>query len=208
MDSIWIVVLFAAALLSALWGLSKGKSRYFLAKQELAKKLALFSRDYFIGYDGLGAIAIDKKSRKILLIAPDGQRQSVVTFAGLLAVSLVEDGALITKTTAAGVRNLSREAADALTSAFPAGETAANEPSPESARRIELRITIADPGDPHYAVTFLDDPKRGLPRSSGRYARIRGSADHWCALLQVLIKQADDDEARPRQAAWRESVVA
>jgi len=206
MDSSWIVVLFVAALLSALWGLSKGKSKYFLAKKELAKKLTLFSRDYFVGYDGKGAIAIDKKSRKILLIAPDGQKQKVVPFAGLLAVALVEDGSPITQTTASGRRNLSREGADALNLTFPAGGTPRDKPSPETARRIELRITLADPGDPRYDIFFLDDPKRGLPRSSGRYAQVRGLADHWCAMLQVLIKQADDDEAKPRQA-WRESVV-
>ncbi|MBF0480487.1 MAG: hypothetical protein HQK81_00630 [Desulfovibrionaceae bacterium] len=208
MDTVWIVVLFAAALLSVLWGLSKSKSRYYLAKQELAKNLTLFSRDYFVGYDGKGAIAIDKKSRKILLVATDGQKQKVVSFSGLLAVALVEDGSPITKTTATGVRNLSREAVDALTGTFPSGEAAQNNAGAATVRRIELRVTVADQGDPHHGVFFLDEPGRGLPRSSGRYAKVRGLADHWCAMLQVLVKQADDDEAKPRQTAWRESVVA
>lgn len=215
MGSLWLVAVFVVILLAAIWSMTLVRSRYYRAKQELAPKVNLFSWDSFLAFDGLGAVAVDKKSRKILFLDQGGSRQKVVDFNDLLSVELLEDGATITKTCASGSRGLGRGTVEALVGgvrgSLDQGEEKGGEiksPPAPKVNRIEMRLVMADVVDPFRELFFWKDDKRGLSRSSGQYARVRGESDRWCARLQMIIKQADEDEARPRQGEWRASVMS
>ncbi|MBF0505652.1 MAG: hypothetical protein HQL09_02350 [Nitrospirae bacterium] len=211
MGSVWMIIAFATVLLVIIWYTSTVNTKYYKAKQELTRKVNLFSRDHFISFDGTGALAIDKKTRKILFVEQEGRKQKVVSFEDILSVELIEDATTITKTSAAGVRKLGRETIDTLvTGASAAGGYPAGDSQTKGAdlvRCIVLRIVIADVQDPYRLIFFWNDRGRGISRTSEQYGQASGKADHWCAMLQVIIKQVDEEEARPRQSEWRASMV-
>ena len=209
MGSLWIPAALVTAFLIVIWYMSAVKSKYYKAKQELRAKVGLFSGDYFISFDGMGAVAVDKKSRKILFMEQAGARQKVVAYEDILYVELLEDSNTITRTGAAGIRRLDAETVPSLIAGVQTiGVEDAGGRQTDIVRRIGLRIVLADVDDPYRLILFWNDGGRGLLRTSSQYGRVRGEADRWCAMLQMIIKQADEDEARPRRGEWTASVLS
>jgi len=210
MASYWMIIAFAALLMAAILYMSTVRSGYYKAKQELARKVGLFSMDHFISFDGAAAIAIDKRNGNVFFADQGGNRRKIVTFEDILSVELIEDGNIITGTSA-GNRSLDRKIFDDLIAAVTTEDCAYSVRHINAAEgfvhRIMLRITVADVQDPCRLLFFWNSGGRGISKKSAQYEKVRSQADHWCARLQVIIKQADDAKERPRRDQWHASVV-
>ena len=194
------VLLMAGAGLAALaaglvW---RGLVRGGKARNALLDTVKLFSSDFFLADDGSGAMAVDKKSGKILLVQAN-LNQQILRFEEVLSVRLDEDNQVVTATRLSGCRGLSQEVLSqylsdaALNHAAGAG---GQEAVPgDAAHSLRLTLKVASPQAPRQEFYFLRRA-RGLSRSSQEYTRIRTQAERWCALLQVRIQQADEEERR------------
>jgi hypothetical protein len=198
MDGVLLVAGAGLATLAAglVW---RGLARGGKARNALLDTARLFSPDYFLADDGSGAMAVDKKSGKILLVQAN-LNQQILRFEEVLSVRLDEDGLVVTATRLSGCRGLSQEVlnrylSDAAPNPAVGAEGREAAPSGDAAHSLRLTLKVAAPQAPSQEFYFLRRA-RGLSRSSQEYTRIRTQAERWCALLQVKIQQADEEERR------------
>ena len=113
-------------------------------------------------------------------------------FRDILSVEIVEDGHTITKT------SRSSQVAGAILGGIVAGGVGAvigglsgQTSSHNRVTRIDLKIIVNDTKSPIYTVNFLN---LATTKGSWVYKPAMELANHWHALLSVLIKQADQED--------------
>ena len=137
-------------------------------------------------------IAVDEQRKKICLIS-DAIR--VFTYKDILSSELFEDGETITKTVRSSqlggmlIGGLALGGVGAIIGGL-SGKTK----SSNKIKRIDLRLIVNDTKNPIHDVNFLDiETKKG----GFVYNQAIKKARHWHGLMNVLIKQADqEDEAK------------
>ena len=202
MGAILVAVMVLAVVTVTAWAVYRRRSGG-AGMRELDERLKQFSLDRFASPGGLAGLALDKKARKVLFMG-QGRLRRVVGYREILAVALREDGFLVTGTVAAGNRGLTPQAKASLVSGLAeAGQGSA----PRRVGRMVLEVVLAEEAEPGWSLVFLHQDGQGISRDQAQYAQARTQADHWAALLQVIIKQADDEETKPRDGTWQSSVV-
>jgi hypothetical protein len=181
MTSLWITAL-ACGLLVTAWLASARDRQHFVARRNLRAKMRLFSRDCVVSADGQDALALDAKSRQILLASHGGAKQEVLSYDKLLGVELLEDGRLITRI----CRKPGQADPDRPGEMIPVHQDG-RACGAGRVRSIVLGVTLDEAGQARQDIALLDVSGRGLSPENGRYCQLRSQADRWCAMLQVAI---------------------
>lgn len=144
---------------------------------------------HVMGEDGKSGIAIDESRRKVCLImATKGQTDArVLDYGALLSSEIAEDGRAVMRT------SRTSQIGGALVGGALLGGVGAvvgglsgKKLSADKVKRIDLHITVNDTIRPIHTVTFLN-----LETNKGGilYTQAIKKAQHWHALVDVLIKQ-------------------
>lgn len=155
----------------------------------------------FFSEDGETAIALDD-GRRLVCLASRGRGEQVlartIPYSDILRCEIHEDGTAITKTSrtsqvgGALIGQAVAGPVGALIGGLSGKRVEANE-----VNRVELRLVVNDVSSPTFSVTFLD---RKVKRKSIVYRLAANQARHWYALIEVIIRQADD-AVQPRGVA-------
>jgi len=167
------------------------------AMEEKLKSLPEFSpTQRIMGNNGDAGLAIDEERKKIVLIknSPAGVDLKPITYRDVLSSEIFVDGETITKTArgsqlgGALIGGLALGGVGAIIGGL-SGKTR----SSEKVKRIDLRITVNDTKSPLHDINFMDieGKKDGII-----YKSAMDQARHWHGLIAVLIKMADNEDAR------------
>lgn len=202
------------------------------ALKTTVRSVSDFTPDHeFVGVDGNSSIAVDSTRGRVCLvdqgsgaagslgaslIALSGPGHStagmshgktrVVTYRDLLAVEICEDGEAVTKT----VR--SSQIGGALVGGIALGGVGlllggltGKRITKQNVKRIDLRLIVNDVSAPTHSVNFLNNETK---QGSFLYKQAIEKARHWHALVEVLIKRADSEDARQAGAGSSSPVEA
>jgi hypothetical protein len=181
MVSVWLTVIGCSILLAA-WFASAADRRRFAARQDMRSKVRLFSRECLVSGDGRAALALDRKSRQLLVVRDGGERD-IVSYDDLAGVELLENGRLITRICR---ERLAPPGDPAEASSRTAGQDQAAEP----VRSIVLGLAFRDGRGQRLELDLLGASGRGVSARHGRYCELRSLADRWCAMLQPVLAEA------------------
>lgn len=156
------------------------------------------STQEIIGADRTTALAVNEKEKTLCLIrlrpglfgySVEGHKS--VTHLELVSAEVVEDGETITRTMrmsqigGAIVGGALLGGVGALVGALT-GKTSAK----SKVHSLDLKITVNDLRRPVHTIRFLDRP---CMRGDFEFQKAAKKAEHWSAVLAVLIKQADEE---------------
>jgi hypothetical protein len=197
MDSSWILwVILGAAVVIALMTAAVKAGRKAQLESYFATLESFTDTRHTVGVDGNSAIAFNESKRRIGLLerTPAGQpTHRDIAYADVISCELHEDGIAITKT------SRSSQLGGALVGGLVFGGLGAvvgglsgKRVSADKVRRIDLRLLVNDTASPQFSLCFLDvEAKQGwlIYRQAMERARL------WYGIVEVLIKQADQEAA-------------
>lgn len=142
-----------------------------------------------VGVDGKTGIAIDESRRTICLIDNQAGHMDarVVDFRGIISSEIVVDSTVITRTSRSS--QIGGAIVGGALFGVPGaiiGGLSGSTHSSNMVSRIDLNITVNDTSKPLYRVAFLTSP---TPNSGFIYRNALDQAQHWHALITVLIKR-------------------
>ena len=154
-------------------------------------------------------LAIDEKRKKICLIKYNNGNIALDTmpYNDVLASEISENGNTITRS------SRSSQLGGALIGGLALGGVGAiigglsgKTVSSDNVQRIDLHLIVNRTNSPVHSINFFenigDDDYNGIKKSSAGYQKIMQKARHWHSLLQVIIRQADEeDKIKEREVA-------
>ncbi|WP_299312335.1 SHOCT domain-containing protein [uncultured Halomonas sp.] len=167
------------------------------AMEEKLKYLPDFSpTQRIMGNNGDTGLAIDEERKKVVLIknGPAGVDLKPITYRDVLSSEIFVDGETITKTArgsqlgGALIGGLALGGVGAIIGGL-SGKTR----SSEKVKRVDLRITVNDTNSPLHDINFMDIEGK---KDGVIYKSAMDQARHWHGLIAVLIKIADNEDAR------------
>ena len=154
-----------------------------------------------IGLDVKTGLAIDEQRKKICLIKYNNGNIALDTmpYNDVLASEISENGNTITRS------SRSSQLGGALIGGLALGGVGAiigglsgKTVSSDNVQRIDLHLIVNRTNSPVHSINFFedigDDDYYGIKKSSAAYQKIMHEARHWHSLLQVIIRQADEDD--------------
>ncbi|MEX0828498.1 MAG: SHOCT domain-containing protein [Haliea sp.] len=167
------------------------------AMEEKLKSLPEFSpTQRIMGNNGDTGLAIDEERKKVVLIKNGvaGVDLKPITYKDVLSSEIFVDGETITKTArgsqlgGALIGGLALGGVGAII-----GGLSGKKRSSEKVKRVDLRIAVNDIKSPLHDINFMDieGKKDGII-----YKSAMDQARHWHGLIAVLIKMADNEDAR------------
>lgn len=124
----------------------------------------------------------------------EGINVNVVRYQDVLSSELFEDGDTITKT------SRSSQICGALIGGLALGGVGAiigglsgKKVNKDKVERIDLRLIVNDTKNPNHDLNFLDDE---TSKGGFIYKGAIKEARHWYGLIEVIIKQADQDDGK------------
>lgn len=153
----------------------------------------------FTATDGNSGIAIDHDRKKVCLLTyRDGSIvDRVVSYKDILSVEVYEDGKSVTKTSRTSQLGGVAIGAVALGGVGAIiGGLSGKTTSSKKTEHVELRLMINDSREPLHDIVFLHN-KEGLLDSKQAILKART----WHGRLEVLIKEADQQERQNRQTS-------
>ena len=159
------------------------------------------SSNMLIDVKGRGGIAIDTTNKQIGILRGRGDavRPTMISCRDVLSSEIIEDGETVTKTSrgsqvgGALIGGLALGGVGAVIGAL-SGSTK----SAEKVSKIALMITINNVSNPVHYVMLLDD-EHAIKKSHRFYKDAMGEAQKWHGKIQVLIRQADEEDRRQEQ---------
>lgn len=149
-----------------------------------------------LGNNGDTGLAIDEERKKIVLIknGPEGVDLIPITYRDVLSSEIFVDGETITKTArgsqlgGALIGGLALGGVGAII-----GGLSGKKRSSKKIKRIDLRIAVNDTKNPLHDINFMDVEGK---KDGKVYQSAMDQARHWHGLIAVLVKMADDEDAR------------
>jgi hypothetical protein len=137
------------------------------------------------------AIALDEQSRRLCLIKePHGCASvKVLPYRDVVESEVIENGVSVTKTSRSGqvggalVGGLLLGGVGAVVGGLSAKKTTTNRVT-----SVDLRVVVNDTREPTYTMRFP----------------LRQQADHWYALISLIIRQADKEEGTTANPSGRQ----
>src|SRR5690625_2667949 len=171
------------------------------AMEEELESLPDFSpTQKIMGNNGDTGLAIDEERKKVVLIknGPTGVALKPITYRDVLSSEIFVDGEIVTKTARGSqlggvlIGGLALGGVGAII-----GGLSGKARSSEEVRRVDLRITVNDTKSPLHDINLMDieGKKEGII-----YKSAMDQARHWHGLIAVLIKMADNEDARKEGA--------
>lgn len=153
-----------------------------------------------MGEDAKTGFAYDENSSQICLVNKHGKAISkrVMQNRDILSVEVFEDGESVTKTARGS------QLGGALLGGIVFGPLGAvvgglsgKKKTENKVKRLDLRLAINDTSSPIHDVCFMDVE---VKKSSVVYKNAYKNVTHWSAIIETLIKRADDDDRKKQQA--------
>jgi len=149
-----------------------------------------------MGNNGDTGLAVDEKQKKVVLMnnGAAGVALKTITYRDILSSEIFVDGETVTKTArgsqlgGALIGGLSLGGVGAIIGGL-SGKTR----SYENVKRVDLRITVNDTKKPLHDINFMDVEGK---KDDFVYKSAMEKARHWHGLVAVLIRRADDEDAR------------
>ncbi|HBZ79031.1 MULTISPECIES: SHOCT domain-containing protein [Brevibacillus] len=172
------------------------------------------SKRYMSEYNDCG-IAIDENSKRISFLYTD--RSYTYSYKDILESEIIEDGISVTKTSRGS------QIGGALLGAVLAGGVGAivgglsgEKKTMEKVKNVDLKVIVNDTSNPIHKVNFFksidlathQETKDGEKKDSPKYKAAIENANHWQALISVLIRQADEEDKSKIQEKVEEITVA
>ncbi len=197
---IWLVVfVICFAVYAGLYDLNSKKTIKGNIEKVLSTVEDFNVSQQFISKDYLSGIAIDTNSKKICFINRDFRkvipRCQVFSHQDILEVEIVEDNNTIIKTSrdsqvgGAVVGGLLLGGVGAVIGGLSGKKTMVGQIS-----RLYLKIIVNCTEKPVYTIDFINKPTgQEINKNDEVYKTAIEQANHWHALISILIKQADKD---------------
>ncbi|WP_431809148.1 SHOCT domain-containing protein [Brevibacillus agri] len=172
------------------------------------------SKKYLSDHNDCG-IAIDENAKKISFLYMD--RAYTYSYKDILESEIIEDGISVTKTSRGS------QIGGALLGAVLAGGVGAivgglsgEKKTLDKVKNVDLKVIVNDTKNPIHKINFFKsiDPityqetKDGEKKDSPKYKAAIENANHWQALISVLIRQADEEDKSKIQEKVEEISVA
>ncbi len=190
------IVIIVLAIIFSVFQARKNNQKKSAMMQPLLTIEGFQPSQQWMGKDGQSGIAIDENKRTIGLIRySDGD---VVTgtfsYRDILSSEILENDETLIKTSRksrAGRTKISELGLGASDSEVNRGSW--DMLSHEIIRSVNLRITVDSSTQPLHEISFMNMEAK---KQAVTYTRALKNAKHWQALLEALIRQADEDDAR------------
>ena len=208
-----ILIIIAIFVTAIVWGIIasiKTRRRISEMEEKLNGLKNFNATQKVMGVDGNTGLAIDEKGEKICLIEYNNGNIAFDTmpYKDVLASEISENGNTITRS------SRSSQLGGALIGGLALGGVGAiigglsgKTVSSDNVQRIDLHLTVNRTNSPVHSINFEDiggDDDYGMKKSSAEYQEIMQKARHWHSLLQVIIRQADeDDKIKEREIAQK-----
>ncbi|HQS67381.1 MAG TPA: SHOCT domain-containing protein [Sulfuricurvum sp.] len=178
---------------------------------EYINELENFSATLFLADPSFrSGILVDEKRKEILLWKffenADKWQQSRLHYNDILSVEIIEDGITVTKT------NRISQIGGALLGGLLGGAGAVigglsgkKETSAGKIKSLELKIIINDTSNPIFIISLLSKTSNGISTEKTEYIDAKSGADHWKAVFEAIIKQADAEEQQAEKHTTVES---
>ena len=162
-----------------------------------------------IDVKGRGGIAVDTRNKKVGIVTGAGQLARTVMFSyrDVLSSEIIEDGESVTKTARGSQIGGALIGGLALggVGAIIGGLSGATK-SAEKVSKIALMVTVNDMHSPVHYVMLLDDGI-SYKKSHSAYQKAMGEAKVWHGKIQVLIRQADEEDKLQEQQDAKNTVA-
>lgn len=138
-------------------------------------------------------IAYDEHASQICFLSTENKvvETRIFSKSDIIECEVIEDGQSITKS---ATSNMIKRAVVGDILLGPAGAiiggVTARRSRVDTVNRIELRVMVNDPSRPLRVITFLATPQK---KGSPQYKEAIAKAQHWHALVSLLIRQADQE---------------
>lgn len=192
----WVLVIVVAVLGIAIAQAIAVSNKKKAMEEELESLPDFSPTQKIMGNNGDTGLAIDEERKKVVLIknGPTGVALKPITYRDVLSSEIFVDGETVTKTArgsqlgGALIGGLALGGVGAIIGGL-SGKTR----SSEKVKRVDLRITVNDTKSPLHDINFMDieGKKDGII-----YKSAMDEARHWHGLIAVLIKMADNEDAR------------
>ena len=85
------------------------------------------------------------------------------------------------------------------------GLSGKQETSSGTVKSLELKIIINNTSDPIFNISLLSKTSAGISTNDKKYKEAKAKADHWQAVFEAIIKQADAEEQQIQKSINIES---
>lgn len=165
----------------------------------LTKNLLVdMTKNLLVDTKGLGAIAIDTVNKKVVIMRGVTDTEPlIISYRDVLSSEIIEDGETVTKTSrgsqigGALIGGLALGGVGAII-----GGLSGSTKSAEKISKLALLITINDIANPVHYVMFIHEESLSHKKSGTVYKNAMGQAQEWHGKIQVLIRQADEEDRR------------
>ena len=146
-----------------------------------------------------GGIAVDTRNKQIRILRGHGLLLTMIPYRDVLSSEIIEDGETVTKTSrgsqigGALIGGLALGGVGAII-----GGLSGSTKSAEKISKVALMVTINEVSNPVHYVMLLDEGN-GCTKSGDVYKQAMGKAQLWHGKMQVLIRQADEEDRRQEQ---------
>lgn len=209
----WIVLAGAivVGILSAIVDITTVNKNTAAMEKKLKELHDFTATQTVLGKDGATGLAVDEGRKKIALIkkTKNDVDLKIITYRELLSSEIFEDGETVTKTSRGS------QLGGALLGGIALGGVGAiigglsgKTKSDDKVRNIHLRVTVNNISSPLHDISFMtsSEGSKGFSKTAQEYKDGISQARHWHALIEVLIRKADseDAEAERRKRATNE----
>ncbi len=195
MFELFIIVICVAVIGGVAAGISNAQKKTALEKW-LANISGFHTDELLVGELGESGIAVDRKRKAICLVSKSqGNVESqIIQYRDILSAEISEDGVSVTAT------NRTSQAGGLLLGGLALGGVGAvigglsgKKTTSEKISSIDLNIVVNRPESPVHSirVMYVESAKNGAVYRD----RIK-KAKHWLSLVDVFVRQADDDDRR------------
>lgn len=195
---VFIAIIALAIIISVFQTRKKNQQKSAMMRQLLTNEGFNPSQEW-MGKDGKSGIAIDEKEQTIGLIrSTDGD---VVTgsfsYEEILSSEILEDNEVIIKTSRksrAGRTKINQLGLGGFDSEID--RKSWDMLSHEIIRKVSLRVTVDSPSHPLHEISFMSVEGK---KQTVTYSNAVKNAKRWHALLEVLIRKADEHDSKSPQ---------
>ncbi len=182
----------------------KTKTRAMAKVSDNLRGSGLSAGDILVDDKGNNGISVNKQNKEVCLIRQG--RKTLISYRDILSSEILEDGETVTKTSrtsqigGALIGGLAFGGVGAIIGGLSGSTT-----SSEKVSKIELVITVNDVSDPLHCITLMDLGYR-VKKDNEDYMYKMGDAKRWHGVIQVLIRQADQEDGENERNAELENM--
>lgn len=150
-----------------------------------------------VGEDGMSGIAIDERNGLLCLLRWSGKGavSTIVPYADIVSVEIAEDGGSVAQTSR-GSQIGGALVGGALFGGVGAvvGGLSGSTKATQKVKRVDLRVVVDDTSSPTISMCMM---KIEVNRGGIVHKAAMDKARHWCGLIDVMIRRADQARATP-----------